>query len=129
MTEPAASVGLTTAAGALTVKTAALLVTPEAEAVMLEVRAEAPVFAPVAKPEALIEAADALLDAHVNVMPDMFAPNWSAKAEYQYYDFGRTTFVAGPPAIVGTSFKNDEHTVKAGLNYRFTWGGPQVPRY
>ena len=59
----------------------------------------------------------------------MFAPNWSAKAEYQYYDFGRTTFTAGPPAIVGTSFKNDEHTVKAGVNYRFTWGGPQVPRY
>ncbi len=58
----------------------------------------------------------------------MFAPNWSAKAEYQYYDFGRTTFNAGPPAIVGTSFKNDEHTVKAGLNYRFTWGGLQVPR-
>jgi outer membrane immunogenic protein len=59
----------------------------------------------------------------------MFAPNWSAKAEYQYYDFGKTTFTAGPPALVGTSFKNDEHTIKAGLNYRFTWGGPQVPRY
>jgi outer membrane immunogenic protein len=59
----------------------------------------------------------------------MFAPNWSAKAEYQYYDFGKTTFTAGPPAIVGTSFKNDEHTVKAGVNYRFTWGGPPVPRY
>lgn len=59
----------------------------------------------------------------------LFAPNWSAKAEYQYYDFGSTTFTSGPPAIVGTSFKNDEHTVKAGLNYRFTWGGPQVPRY
>jgi outer membrane immunogenic protein len=59
----------------------------------------------------------------------MFAPNWSAKAEYQYYDFGKTRFTAGPPAIVGTSFKNDEHTVKAGINYRFTWGGPAVPRY
>ncbi|ETR75654.1 membrane protein [Afipia sp. P52-10] len=59
----------------------------------------------------------------------MFAQNWSVKAEYQYYDFGRTTFTSGPPAIEGTSFKNDEHTVKAGLNYRFTWDGPQVPRY
>lgn len=59
----------------------------------------------------------------------MFAPNWSAKAEYQYYDFGKTTINAGPPALVGTSFKNDEHTVKAGLNYRFTWGGPPAPRY
>jgi outer membrane immunogenic protein len=59
----------------------------------------------------------------------MFAPNWSAKAEYQYYDFGKTTIDTGPAAIVGSSFKNDEHTVKAGVNYRFTWGGPPVPRY
>jgi outer membrane immunogenic protein len=59
----------------------------------------------------------------------MFAPSWSAKAEYQYYDFGKTTFTAGPAGLVGTSFKNDEHTVKAGLNYRFTWGGPPAPRY
>ena len=59
----------------------------------------------------------------------MFAPNWSAKAEYQYYDFGKTTINAGPPAIVGTSFKNDEHTVKAGLNYRFTWRGSPTSRY
>jgi outer membrane immunogenic protein len=59
----------------------------------------------------------------------MFAPNWSAKAEYQYYDFGKTTINAGPAPIVGTSFKNDEHTVKAGLNYRFTWGGAPGPRY
>jgi outer membrane immunogenic protein len=54
----------------------------------------------------------------------MFAPNWSAKAEYQYYNFGNTTFTAGPPAVVGTRFHDDEHTVKAGLNYRFGWGGP-----
>jgi outer membrane immunogenic protein len=54
----------------------------------------------------------------------MFAPNWSAKAEYQYYDFGKTTFTAGPAAIVGKSFRDDEHTVKAGVNYRFGWGGP-----
>jgi len=44
----------------------------------------------------------------------MFAPSWSAKAEYQYYNFGSTTFTTGPPAIVGTRFKDDEHTVKAG---------------
>ncbi len=59
----------------------------------------------------------------------MFAPNWSAKVEYQYYDFGKTTFVAGPPALAGASFRNDEHTVKAGVNYRCNWGGPEVPRY
>ncbi|MBB5047859.1 outer membrane immunogenic protein [Rhodopseudomonas rhenobacensis] len=59
----------------------------------------------------------------------MFAPNWSAKVEYQYYDFGNTTFTGGPPDVVGASVRNDDHTVKAGLNYRFGWGGPEVTRY
>jgi len=59
----------------------------------------------------------------------MFAPNWSAKAEYQYYNFGKTTFTTGPADIVGASFRNDEHTVKLGINYRFGWGGPQGSRY
>lgn len=59
----------------------------------------------------------------------MFTPNWSAKAEYQYYNFGSTTFTAGPADIVGARFRDDEHTVKAGLNYRFGWGGPVVAKY
>ena len=59
----------------------------------------------------------------------MFAPNWSAKAEYQYYDFGTTTFTAGPPAVVGTRLKDDEHSVKLGVNYRFGWGGPVGSKY
>jgi outer membrane immunogenic protein len=59
----------------------------------------------------------------------MFAPSWSAKIEYQYYNFGSSTFTAGPNVIVGTSFRDDEHTVKAGLNYRFNWGGPVVAKY
>ena len=59
----------------------------------------------------------------------MFAPNWSAKVEYQYYNFGNTTFTRGPAEIVGASYRNDEHTVKAGLNYRFGWGGPAVAKY
>ena len=59
----------------------------------------------------------------------MFAPNWSAKAEYQYYNFGNTTFTAGPADIVGTRFRNDEHTVKVGVNYRFGWGGPVAAKY
>jgi len=60
----------------------------------------------------------------------MFAPNWSAKVEYQYYNFGNTTFAAGSPVdLVGTRFHNDEHTVKAGLNYRFGWGGTTAARY
>jgi outer membrane immunogenic protein len=59
----------------------------------------------------------------------MFAPNWSAKAEYQYYDFGTTTFTAGPPAVVGARLKDDEHSVKLGVNYRFGWGGPVGSKY
>jgi len=59
----------------------------------------------------------------------MFAPNWSAKIEYQYYNFGSTTFVTGPADIVGTRFKDDENTVKAGINYRFNWANPAVARY
>jgi len=59
----------------------------------------------------------------------MFAPNWSAKVEYQYYNFGTTTITAGPPGLVGAGFRDDEHTVKAGLNYRFGWGGPAVAKY
>src|SRR5882757_8076762 len=59
----------------------------------------------------------------------MFAQNWSAKVEYQYYDFGTTSFVT-PGVLTGFgSTRNDEHTVKAGLNYRFNWGGPVVAKY
>jgi outer membrane immunogenic protein len=59
----------------------------------------------------------------------LFAPNWSAKAEYQYYNFGSTTFTGGPAPIVGGRFRDDEHSVKVGINYRFGWGGPAGARY
>jgi outer membrane immunogenic protein len=52
----------------------------------------------------------------------MFAPDWSARAEYQYYTFGDNTFTGAPPALVGSRFWNDEHTIKLGINYRF-WQG------
>ena len=59
----------------------------------------------------------------------MFAPNWSAKAEYQYYNFGNATFTS-PAGLVSTgSFTTDDDTVTAGVNYRFNWGGPVVARY
>ena len=58
----------------------------------------------------------------------MFAPNWSAKAEYQYYNFGNTTFTS-PAAIAGTRFRDDEYTIKVGVNYRFGWGGPVAAKY
>lgn len=59
----------------------------------------------------------------------MFAQNWSGKIEYQYYDFGKTNFVT-PAVLTGFgSTRNDEHTVKAGINYRFNFGGPVVAKY
>ncbi|MBC7578097.1 MAG: porin family protein [Tardiphaga sp.] len=58
----------------------------------------------------------------------LFTQNWSGKVEYQYYDFGKTSFSA--PALAGFgSTRNDEHTVKAGLNYRFNLGGPVLAKY
>ena len=56
----------------------------------------------------------------------MFAPAWSAKVEYQYYDFGTTDVVTPVGAL---SYKDDIHTVKVGVNYHFNWGGPVVAKY
>ena len=58
----------------------------------------------------------------------MFAPNWSAKAEYQYYNFGDAHFTRRPARGPG-NFTTDDHTFKAGVNYRFNWGSPVVARY
>jgi outer membrane immunogenic protein len=58
----------------------------------------------------------------------MFAPNWSAKLEYMYYNFGSTTFVT-PVGLAGARFNDDEHVLKAGVNYRFNWGNPIAARY
>jgi outer membrane immunogenic protein len=58
----------------------------------------------------------------------MFAPSWSAKIEYQYYNFGNTRFVTPTALAPLGSFSNDDHTVKVGLNYRFNWG-PAPARY
>ena len=59
----------------------------------------------------------------------MLAQNWSAKVEYQYYDFGNSRFTTPAPLVPFGTFHNDEHTVKAGVNYRFNWGGPVAARY
>jgi outer membrane immunogenic protein len=59
----------------------------------------------------------------------MFAPNWSAKVEYQYYDFGRSRFIAPGPLVPFGSFRTDDQTVKAGVNYHFNWSSPVVARY
>jgi outer membrane immunogenic protein len=59
----------------------------------------------------------------------MFAPNWSAKAEYQYYNFGNANFISPAQLVPAGSFTTDDHTVKAGVNYRFNWAGPVAARY
>ncbi|MDO9060071.1 MAG: outer membrane beta-barrel protein, partial [Bradyrhizobium sp.] len=59
----------------------------------------------------------------------MFAQNWSGKVEYQYYDFGKTSFVTPAPLPTFGSTHHEEHTVKAGLNYRFNLGAPAAARY
>jgi outer membrane immunogenic protein len=58
----------------------------------------------------------------------MFTRDWSGNIEYQYYNFGKTSFAAAPLAGFG-SITSEQHTVKAGLNYHFNWGGPVVAKY
>src|SRR3984957_18666093 len=63
-----------------------------------------------------------------------FLPNWSVKLEYNYIDFGTRSFnasIAANPAFAGTglaplsgaqvptSITENEHLIKAGVNYRF----------
>jgi outer membrane immunogenic protein len=67
-----------------------------------------------------------------------FFGGWTAKAEYQYLNFGNIgpiTAAAVNPAGVPTgttatlsSFRNDYHTIRVGLNYMFN-AGPVVARY
>jgi outer membrane immunogenic protein len=56
----------------------------------------------------------------------LFAQNWSAKVEYQYYNFGDANFVVPAQLAPFGRFTTDDHTVKAGLNSRFNWGDPVV---
>ena len=67
-------------------------------------------------------------------------PNWSAKVEYNYLDFGtRTVFLPsdlGPlgPVVAGTfndpnvEIRQRIHLIKLGVNYRFA-PGPIAVRY
>ena len=59
----------------------------------------------------------------------MFAPSWSAKVEYQYYNFGNANFVTPGALVPFGNFTTDDHVVKAGVNYRFNWGAPVAARY
>ncbi|QDM30538.1 porin family protein [Tardiphaga sp. vice352] len=51
----------------------------------------------------------------------MFTQNWSGNIEYQYYNFGKTTFASAPLDAYGSA-TSEQHTVKAGLNYHFNLG-------
>ena len=54
-----------------------------------------------------------------------FAPNWSAKVEYNYMDFGSETLTFTPgsaPAPFQHDIEQVIHLVKVGINYRFSWG-------
>ena len=54
-----------------------------------------------------------------------FAPNWSVKAEYLYFDLGDLDYVApprapNPPFAVTQSFDTTGSIVRVGVNYRFS---------
>jgi len=57
----------------------------------------------------------------------MFAPNWSAKVEYNYIDFGKSTIQYSAIPANRSEWSDTVHTVKAGISYHF--GGPVVARY
>jgi outer membrane immunogenic protein len=68
----------------------------------------------------------------------LFAPNWSVKAEYLYYDLGSVTYglsalqnfnAAGTLFTSGAPVSRTRFTgnvVRAGLNYHFNWTPPPV---
>ncbi len=76
-----------------------------------------------------------------------FLPNWSVKLQYNYYQFGRhnvhltqdtdicAPFLPEGCIPPGTALSNADtqlriHSIKLGLNYRFTWGkAPVVASY
>lgn len=60
-----------------------------------------------------------------------FTPNWSAKLEYNYMDFGRESvnfaLVGGRTRTV--DIDQHVHVVKVGINYRFNLSGPVLANY
>ena len=56
-----------------------------------------------------------------------FAPQWSAKLEYNYMDFGSQRYSFAPGTF--TDIDQQIHAVKFGINYKFGYGGPVVARY
>jgi outer membrane immunogenic protein len=72
----------------------------------------------------------------------LFAPNWSLKVEYLYYDLGSVTYALAPIqqfGVFGTLLETtsasrsttrfNDNIVRAGLNYHFTFPAPIVAKY
>jgi len=60
-----------------------------------------------------------------------FAPNWSAKIEYDHIGFDSRTVAIVSPTLP-TTFTTDNvnvDMVRVGVNYRFNWGTPVVAKY
>jgi outer membrane immunogenic protein len=58
------------------------------------------------------------------------SPNWSIKGEYLYVDLGTATcdvLVCSGVSALDADFR--AHVVRAGINYRFNWGGPVMASY
>ena len=59
----------------------------------------------------------------------MFAQNWSGKLEYNYIDLGKSTIQYTAAPANRSEWNDTFHTIKAGINYHFNWGGPVAARY
>ena len=60
-----------------------------------------------------------------------FAPHWSAKFEYLYMDLGNQDFfrTTATGCCTSQNTRLTDNLVRAGINYRFNWGGPLVAKY
>ena len=54
----------------------------------------------------------------------MFAPHWSAKAEYLYVDLGSNGQTGGLGWTYGQNFHPQLNIVRLGVNYHFNWAAP-----
>ena len=55
-----------------------------------------------------------------------FTPNWTARVEYRYTDYGSRRFNLAPAAGTDASFRNNNHTVRLGVSYLFSTGPSAV---
>jgi outer membrane immunogenic protein len=60
-----------------------------------------------------------------------FAPNWSAKFEYLYVDFGSQNFfvTTATGCCTSQSTKLTDNIVRVGANYHFNWAAPFAAKY